>query len=189
MHHDGARPRKSPAPRGFQPLSDYLLSISPRVRRPGPAGRPRCRGPGSLALSLLPPASPPFPPFNHHTILGAVSLEPRCDGGCSSACTRSCFLGETCCFNYFSPKTCVPDNAALDVLLAPALPGDVLLLHVAPASEWRVARGSFLAADSDVNIRAHCQTLPQICCGSEGCCVIQVRPGGSGRGTYPHSGL
>ena len=55
-----------------------------------------------------------------------VDLVAKADGGVGAACMRSCCAGESAFFTYFKLHSGIRG----DVLLAPATPGDIIMLHL-----------------------------------------------------------
>lgn len=102
------------------------------------------------------------------------------DGGCFAGCARGCFLKESCCLAVFrhgeevarGPSGAHPEGR--DVLVAAAVPGDVLLLDVggeeAPTG-WHLGRGAFLASTEGVELGCTFLGCLRGCFGGEGCCV------------------
>jgi hypothetical protein len=45
-----------------------------------------------------------------------------------------------------------------DILLAPAAPGEIILLHLDGSVEWALQKGAFLASDAsiDIGVKVHC---------------------------------
>ena len=81
-----------------------------------------------------------------------VDLTASLEGGAGAACLRSCCAGESAFFSHFflregSSGTCG------DVLLAPAVPGEIIMLRL-KGEEWRIQKGSFMAADETVSVGA-----------------------------------
>ena len=109
-----------------------------------------------------------------------VDIDADCDGGCFTACFRSCLGGEACCFNHYSikGKSDGASGGALDVLLAPKMPGEVLLVNVTPEAAWRLQHGAYLGGDENVNVHTVFQGLYKGCCSGEGCFVLRLEGGG-----------
>ncbi len=61
-----------------------------------------------------------------------------------------------------------------DVLLAPGVPGEIILLHLdaaAAGAGWKISKGSFLGCDQSININVIAQSLAKGCCSGLGACV------------------
>jgi uncharacterized protein (AIM24 family) len=61
----------------------------------------------------------------------------------------------------------LPPGVGLDVLLAPATPGNIILLHLDGRTKWRIEKGAFLACDGNVLIGVQTQSIAQGCCSGE----------------------
>jgi uncharacterized protein (AIM24 family) len=55
-----------------------------------------------------------------------------------------------------------------DLLLAPAVPGNIMLLHLNGQDNWAIQKASYLASDASVAIRAKVQGLAAGFCSREG---------------------
>ena len=51
-----------------------------------------------------------------------------------------------------------------DLLLAPALPGDIMMLHVTEAQPWALQKSAYMASDPTVTITSKTQNLVNGCC-------------------------
>ena len=65
-----------------------------------------------------------------------------------------------------------------DLLLAPAVPGDIMLLHLNGQHNWAIQKASYMAADPTVAVTTKVQGLAQGCCSGEGFFILK----GSGVG-------
>lgn len=61
-------------------------------------------------------------------------LQVKLHGGVGAACFRSCCAGESAFFSYFSLIPGQGDRG--DVMLAPAVPGEIMLLQLNGDIEW-----------------------------------------------------
>ena len=66
-----------------------------------------------------------------------------------------------------------------DLLLAPAVPGDIMLLHLNGQHNWAIQKASYMASDSSVAVRAKVQGLAAGCCSGEGFFILRAE--GQGR--------
>lgn len=66
-----------------------------------------------------------------------------------------------------------------DLLLAPAVPGDIMLVHLNGTQDWAMQKASFMACDERVSIGTKVQGLAQACCSGEGLFVLKAS--GQGR--------
>jgi hypothetical protein len=55
-------------------------------------------------------------------------------------------------------------NTRGDILLAPSMPGNVILLHVSQHQAWMLQKSAFLASDVSVNIASSAQSLDAALC-------------------------
>ena len=60
-----------------------------------------------------------------------------------------------------------------DVLLAPGVPGEIILLNLdgAAGAGWKISKGSFLGCDQSINIHVVAQGLAKGCCSGLGACA------------------
>jgi uncharacterized protein (AIM24 family) len=66
-----------------------------------------------------------------------------------------------------------------DLLLAPAVPGDIMLLHLNGQNNWAIQKASYMASDASVAVRAKVQGLAAGCCSGEGFFILRAQ--GQGR--------
>ena len=83
-----------------------------------------------------------------------VGLEVQLDGGVGTACCRSCCASESAFMTTFRLKPTATGGEAGDVLLSPAVPGEIILLNLDGKTEWRIQKGSFLCADESIHVGA-----------------------------------
>eukprot|EP00892_Ulva_mutabilis_P005025 jgi/Ulvmu1/2895/UM146_0037.1 len=106
-----------------------------------------------------------------------LNIKARLEGGAGCAMFRSCCAGESLFMSHFTIK---PDTGGRqDLLLAPAVPGDVILVHLDGTQEWAIQKGSFMACDNSVAICVKMQGLSAACCSGEGLFVLHAK--GQGR--------
>jgi uncharacterized protein (AIM24 family) len=65
-----------------------------------------------------------------------------------------------------------------DLLLAPALPGDIILIHMDGSREWAIQKQSYMACDEAIKIGIKTQGIAAGCCSGEGFFILKA----SGRG-------
>eukprot|EP00218_Dolichomastix_sp_CCMP3274_P005040 CAMPEP_0170158360 /NCGR_PEP_ID=MMETSP0033_2-20121228/68094_1 /TAXON_ID=195969 /ORGANISM="Dolichomastix tenuilepis, Strain CCMP3274" /LENGTH=219 /DNA_ID=CAMNT_0010395795 /DNA_START=125 /DNA_END=784 /DNA_ORIENTATION=- len=111
---------------------------------------------------------------------GDVELGTECAGGCCAGFLRCCLAGESCYFNRYTVGDNVPSDVALDVVLAPKMPGEVILVDVVDETrEWRVQQGSYLGGDEGVQVNVAFNGCCGGCFSGEGCFVLKLQ--GQGR--------
>lgn len=86
-----------------------------------------------------------------------VDFDARMAQGFFNACCLCCCAGESFFLSHFYLRDDVPAGTRADVLLAPPLPGDILMLRCEPGKPWLMQKGAFLACDFDVDIGVHTQ--------------------------------
>eukprot|EP01025_Chloroclados_australasicus_P060176 TRINITY_DN769_c0_g1_i2.p1 TRINITY_DN769_c0_g1~~TRINITY_DN769_c0_g1_i2.p1 ORF type:complete len:290 (-),score=42.67 TRINITY_DN769_c0_g1_i2:630-1499(-) len=104
-----------------------------------------------------------------------VSLVISMDGGCCQACCRCCCAGGSLFLNHYSLK----GGDRGDILLAPAAPGEIIMLNLDGSQEWNMAKNAYLCSDEGVQVGAAMQNLAQGCCGGQG--LFVMRASGTGR--------
>lgn len=70
-------------------------------------------------------------------------------------------------------------GARAELLLAPAVPGDIILLNVDGSHSWAIQKASFMACDEHVTIGTKIQGFSKACCSDEGLFVLKAT--GKGR--------
>ncbi|GIL55716.1 hypothetical protein Vafri_11255 [Volvox africanus] len=110
------------------------------------------------------------------TMSDNVDLDTRLEGGFGSSLLRCCCAGGSMFFSHFS---LTPGSGPRgDVLLAPPVPGEIIMLHLDGGMGWVVQPGGFLACDESVDMGVKMLGLAQGCCGGEGFFVMEA----TGRG-------
>eukprot|EP01026_Neomeris_dumetosa_P053188 TRINITY_DN47497_c0_g1_i14.p2 TRINITY_DN47497_c0_g1~~TRINITY_DN47497_c0_g1_i14.p2 ORF type:complete len:204 (-),score=45.28 TRINITY_DN47497_c0_g1_i14:539-1150(-) len=97
------------------------------------------------------------------------------DGGVGQACCRCCCGGGSLFLCHYSLK----GGSRGDVLVAPAVPGEIIMLELDGSNPWSLAKHSYLCSDSTVMVGAVMQSLAQGCCSGQGLFVMQAS--GTGR--------
>jgi uncharacterized protein (AIM24 family) len=67
----------------------------------------------------------------------------------------------------YTPMNPLPPGVGLDVMLSPATPGNIILLHLDGQTKWRIEKGAYLACDGGVLIGVETQSIAQGCCSGE----------------------
>ena len=66
-----------------------------------------------------------------------------------------------------------------DLLLAPAVPGEIIMIHMDGQREWHIQKQSYMACDQSIDISVKTQGLAAGCCSGEGFFILKAR--GQGR--------
>jgi len=109
----------------------------------------------------------------------AVDLDITFMGGMGASLLRCCCAGESFFMSEFKAGPEATPGQAYDVLVAPGIPGEVLLLHLDGQVSWRIQKGSFLACDPSIRVNTAMQSFTQGCCSGEGLFVLEAE--GMGR--------
>eukprot|EP00051_Salpingoeca_urceolata_P000369 m.33780 g.33780 ORF g.33780 m.33780 type:complete len:282 (-) comp10511_c0_seq1:127-972(-) len=88
------------------------------------------------------------------TLRGALDLTGRMDGGIFGALARKLFTGESFFFQVLKAQ------GRGEALLAPVVPGDVVIEDIEHTGELLMQRGSFLACSDTVSITSELQRSP-----------------------------
>eukprot|EP01023_Acetabularia_acetabulum_P043030 TRINITY_DN4289_c0_g1_i6.p1 TRINITY_DN4289_c0_g1~~TRINITY_DN4289_c0_g1_i6.p1 ORF type:complete len:262 (-),score=64.78 TRINITY_DN4289_c0_g1_i6:426-1211(-) len=99
-----------------------------------------------------------------------TSLKVSFDGSFGQACCRCCCAGGSLFMNHYTLKS--GDRG--DVLVAPAAPGEIVMLHLSAGAEWALAKNAFLCCDYDISIGTMVQNLSQSCCSGQGIFVMKA---------------
>mmetsp|Transcript_1159 Transcript_1159/g.2753 ORF Transcript_1159/g.2753 Transcript_1159/m.2753 type:complete len:181 (+) Transcript_1159:224-766(+) len=65
-----------------------------------------------------------------------INLKVKLHGGLGASCFRCCCAGESAFFSYYSLQPGAGDRG--DIMLAPAVPGEIVMLHLQGNMEWFV---------------------------------------------------
>mmetsp|Transcript_37380 Transcript_37380/g.97016 ORF Transcript_37380/g.97016 Transcript_37380/m.97016 type:complete len:315 (+) Transcript_37380:293-1237(+) len=106
-----------------------------------------------------------------------IDLAVKLHGGAGAAFCRSCCAGESAFFSFFTLEPGQGDRG--DIMLAPAVPGELMLLQLQGQMQWCIQKGAFLCADTSIDIGVKTQSFAQGCCSGEGFFIL--RAGGEGR--------
>jgi uncharacterized protein (TIGR00266 family) len=102
-----------------------------------------------------------------------VDIESKMEGGFLGALSRSMLSGEKFFF-----QTLRASRGAGDVLLAPTVPGDILVLDLDGVTEYLVQKDGFLAGADSVKLESKMQSLSRGLLGGEGFFILRI----SGKG-------
>lgn len=103
-----------------------------------------------------------------------VDVESKMEGGFLGALSRRMLSGEKFFF-----QTLRATRGAGEVLLAPTVPGDIVLLDLDGVNEYLVQKDGFLAGADSVKIESKMQSLSRGLLGGEGFFILRM----SGTGT------
>lgn len=114
------------------------------------------------------------------TLSHNVDIDVAMEGGVGSSLLRCCCAQESAFFAHYRLKAGMGERG--DVLLAPGVPGEIILLHLdaaAAGAGWKISKGSFLGCDQSININVIAQSLAKGCCSGLGFFVMEAK--GHGR--------
>lgn len=107
-----------------------------------------------------------------------VTVEGKMEGGLGKAVKRFMFGGERFFF-----QTLKAESGPGEVLIAPAIPGDIQLMDMGDGQDYVLQGGAFLAAIGDISIDTRMQKLSQALFSGEGLFVLHC----TGKGTVAAS--
>jgi uncharacterized protein (TIGR00266 family) len=107
-----------------------------------------------------------------------VTVEGKMEGGLGKAVKRFMLGGERFFF-----QTLKAESGPGEVLIAPAIPGDIQLLEMSDGQDYFLQGGAFLAAIGDISIDTKMQKLSQALFSGEGLFVLHC----TGHGTVAAS--
>lgn len=102
-----------------------------------------------------------------------VDVESKMEGGLLGALSRRVLSGE-----HFFFQTLRATRGAGEVLLAPTVPGDIILLELDGVTEYLVQKDGFLAGAEGITIESRMQSLARGLLGGEGFFILRI--GGNG---------
>ncbi len=102
-----------------------------------------------------------------------IDVESKLEGGLLGALSRKMLSGEKFFF-----QTLRATRGAGEALLAPTVPGDIVLLELDGVTEYLVQKDGFLAGAEGVKIESRMQSLARGLLGGEGFFILKI--GGSG---------
>ena len=103
-----------------------------------------------------------------------IDVDSRMEVGLLGALSRRVLTGEKFFF-----QTLRASRGAGEVLLAPTVPGDIVLLELDGLTEYLVQKDGFLAGGEDIRIESRLQSLSRGLLGGEGFFLLKV--GGQGQ--------
>jgi uncharacterized protein (TIGR00266 family) len=102
-----------------------------------------------------------------------VDVESKMEGGFLGALSRKMLSGEKFFF-----QTLRAARGAGEVLLAPTVPGDIILLELDGLNEYMVQKDGFLAGAESVKIESKMQSLSRGLLGGEGMFILRMSGAG-----------
>ncbi|MGH7164192.1 MAG: TIGR00266 family protein [Nitrospiraceae bacterium] len=103
----------------------------------------------------------------------AIDVESKLEGGFLSALSRKVLTGEKFFF-----QTLRAARGAGEVLLAPTVPGEIVIMELDGVHEYMVQKDGFLAGAEGVKIESRMQSLSRGLLGGEGFFILKI----SGKG-------
>jgi uncharacterized protein (TIGR00266 family) len=98
-----------------------------------------------------------------------IDVESKMEGGFLGALSRKLLTGEKFFF-----QTLRATRGPGEVLLAPTVPGDIIILELDVVSEYMVQKDGFLAGAEGVKIESQMQSLSRGLLGGEGFFILRV---------------
>ena len=98
-----------------------------------------------------------------------IDVESKMEGGFLGALSRKMLTGEKFFF-----QTLRASRGAGEVLLAPTVPGDILILELDGVNEYMVQKDGFLAGAEGVKIESRMQSLSRGLLGGEGFFILKI---------------
>ena len=105
-----------------------------------------------------------------------IDIESKMEGGFLGALSRKLLTGEKFFF-----QTLRASRGPGEVLLAPTVPGEIVILELDGVNEYMVQKDGFLAGAETINIESKMQSLSRGLLGGEGFFILKI----SGRGARP----
>ncbi len=102
-----------------------------------------------------------------------IDVESKMEGGLLKALSRKVLTGE-----HFFFQTLRATRGAGEVLLAPTVPGEIVILELDGVNEYLVQKDGFLAGAESIAIESKMQSLSRGLLGGEGFFILKV--GGTG---------
>ena len=102
-----------------------------------------------------------------------IDVESKMEGGLFKALSRKVLTGE-----HFFFQTLRATRGAGEVLLAPTVPGEIVLLELDGVNEYLVQKDGFLAGADTIAIESKMQSLSRGLLGGEGFFILKI--GGTG---------
>jgi uncharacterized protein (TIGR00266 family) len=108
------------------------------------------------------------------SISPTIEVESKLEGGFLGALSRKVLTGEKFFF-----QTLRAVRGAGEVILAPTVPGDIVLLQLDGVQEYLVQKDGFLAGEEAIRIESKMQSLARGFLGGEGFFILKI--GGKGQ--------
>eukprot|EP00892_Ulva_mutabilis_P005027 jgi/Ulvmu1/2897/UM146_0039.1 len=163
------------SPEGFQPTHQGQASYNEQDEFNDPSGKYKLVMKGAYAAvecALTPNDLVKAESGAMVTMSSGVDVEAKLEGGAGAAAFRSCCAGESLFMSHFKLKPGMGNRH--DLLLAPAVPGDIMLVHLNGSQSWAIQKASFMACDETVAIGTKVQGLAAACCSGEGLFVLKA---------------
>ncbi|MGQ0811283.1 MAG: TIGR00266 family protein [Nitrospiraceae bacterium] len=103
-----------------------------------------------------------------------IDIESKMEGGFLGALSRKLLTGEKFFF-----QTLRASRGPGEVLLAPTVPGDIIVLELDGVNEYMVQKDGFLAGAEGVKIESRMQSLSRGLLGGEGFFLLNIRGEGT----------
>lgn len=103
-----------------------------------------------------------------------IDIESKMEGGFLGALSRKLLTGEKFFF-----QTLRASRGAGEVLLAPTVPGEIVIMELDGLNEYMVQKDGFLAGSESIKIESQMQSLSRGLLGGEGFFILQVSGKGS----------
>jgi uncharacterized protein (TIGR00266 family) len=98
-----------------------------------------------------------------------IDVESKMEGGLLGALSRKLLTGEKFFF-----QTLRATRGAGEVLLAPTVPGDIVVLELDGVNEYLVQKDGFLAGAQEIRIESQMQSLSRGLLGGEGFFILRI---------------
>jgi len=103
-----------------------------------------------------------------------IDIESKMEGGFLGALSRKLLTGEKFFF-----QTLRASRGAGEVLLAPTVPGEIVIMELDGLNEYMVQKDGFLAGSESIKIESQMQSLSRGLLGGEGFFILKVSGKGS----------
>jgi len=104
-----------------------------------------------------------------------TKINTHIEGSCFTACCRCCCADEGLFFSDFTSN----DGQPADVLVAPKVPGEIILIQMDGSCEWKIQKGSYMCCDPSIEIGFAIQGCCQGLGSGEGFIILKAT--GTGR--------
>ena len=103
-----------------------------------------------------------------------IDIESKMEGGFLGALSRKLLTGEKFFF-----QTLRASRGAGEVLLAPTVPGEIVIMELDGLNEFMAQKGGFLAGSESIKIESQMQSLSRGLLGGEGFFILKISGKGS----------